>query len=189
MSAEGRLSTLQENLHFWVLRIKLRPPDGNFSQIVEHGSQRASTERGIQVSSRDPDGEPDYQLLAGVFHRYQEKQNKIPRLYTRKALAAWLAETADPPPTGNNVKLVRMQFETDVIDPWAGEWLHLGREQEITLEWKKRWYPPITYYRTRLLILDPLYLVGNLPNSKIPETESFELLKSWHFCISKFQTC
>jgi hypothetical protein len=30
MSAGGRLCTLQENPHFWVLTIKVRPPDGTF---------------------------------------------------------------------------------------------------------------------------------------------------------------
>ncbi len=28
ISAEGRLCTLQENPHFWVSMIKVRPPDG-----------------------------------------------------------------------------------------------------------------------------------------------------------------
>ncbi len=31
MSAGGRLCTLQENPHFWVPTIKVRPPDGNLS--------------------------------------------------------------------------------------------------------------------------------------------------------------
>jgi hypothetical protein len=38
--------------------------------------------------------------------------------------------------------------------------------------------PPITYYWTRLLILDHSYLVGNLTNSKTAETKALELLKS-----------
>jgi hypothetical protein len=29
MSAGGRLCTLQENAHFWVPRIKVRPPDSS----------------------------------------------------------------------------------------------------------------------------------------------------------------
>jgi hypothetical protein len=39
-------------------------------------------------------------------------------------------------------------------------------------------YPLITYYWTRLLILDHPYLVGNLTNSKIAETEASEPVKS-----------
>jgi hypothetical protein len=38
MSAGGRLCTLQENPHFWVPTIKVRPPDGtsrNFAQIFQ----------------------------------------------------------------------------------------------------------------------------------------------------------
>jgi hypothetical protein len=38
--------------------------------------------------------------------------------------------------------------------------------------------PPITSYWTGLLILDHLYLVGNLTNSKIAETKALEPLKS-----------
>ncbi len=38
-------------------------------------------------------------------------------------------------------------------------------------------YPQITYYWTDLLILDHLYLVGNLTNSKIAETKALEPLK------------
>jgi hypothetical protein len=49
--------------------------------------------------------------------------------------------------------------------------------------------PEITYYWTGLLILDHLYLVGNLTNSKIAETKALEPLKSRHFCISNFRTC
>jgi hypothetical protein len=30
MSAGGRLCTLQENPHFWVQTIKVRPPDGTY---------------------------------------------------------------------------------------------------------------------------------------------------------------
>ncbi len=47
--------------------------------------------------------------------------------------------------------------------------------------------PSITYYWTVPLILD--HLVGKLTNSKIAETKALEPLKSWHFCISNFQTC
>jgi hypothetical protein len=50
-------------------------------------------------------------------------------------------------------------------------------------------YDPITLYWTGLLILDHSYLVGNLTNSKIAETNALEPLKSWHFCISNFRTC
>ncbi len=32
MSAGGHLCTLQENPHFWVLTIKVRPPDGTFRE-------------------------------------------------------------------------------------------------------------------------------------------------------------
>ncbi len=49
------------------------------------------------------------------------------------------------------------------------------------------YYPPITYYWTVPLILDHSYLVGNLTNSKIAETNALEPLKSWHFCISNFR--
>jgi hypothetical protein len=34
MSAGGRLCTLQENAHYWVLTIKVRPPDGINKVIV-----------------------------------------------------------------------------------------------------------------------------------------------------------
>ncbi len=34
MSARGRLCTLQENTHFWVPTIKVRPPDGNIGGLV-----------------------------------------------------------------------------------------------------------------------------------------------------------
>ncbi len=47
-------------------------------------------------------------------------------------------------------------------------------------------YPTITYYWTVPLILDHSYLVGNLTNSKVPETKALEPLKSWQFCISEF---
>ncbi len=47
-------------------------------------------------------------------------------------------------------------------------------------------YPPITYYRTGLLILDRSYLIGDLTNSKIAKTKALEPIKSWHFCISNF---
>ncbi len=56
--------------------------------------------------------------------------------------------------------------------------------QEITSK-----LPPITYYWTGFLILDHSYIVGNLTNSKIAETEALEPLKSSHFCISNFRTC
>jgi hypothetical protein len=39
-------------------------------------------------------------------------------------------------------------------------------------------YLTITYYWIGLLILDHLYLVGNLTNSKIAETKAKERLKS-----------
>jgi hypothetical protein len=39
-------------------------------------------------------------------------------------------------------------------------------------------YPPITYYWTVPLILDHSYLVGNLTNLKIAETNALEPLKS-----------
>ncbi len=39
-------------------------------------------------------------------------------------------------------------------------------------------YSPITYYWTGLLILDHLYHVGNLTNSKIAETKALEPLES-----------
>ncbi len=49
--------------------------------------------------------------------------------------------------------------------------------------------PTITYYWTRLLIMDhTLYLVGNFTNSKIAETKAIELLQSWHLCMSNFWT-
>jgi hypothetical protein len=35
MSAGGRLCTLQENLHFWVLTIKVRPPDGILVRLLD----------------------------------------------------------------------------------------------------------------------------------------------------------
>ncbi len=54
--------------------------------------------------------------------------------------------------------------------------------------WISMKYPPITYYWTGLLILNHSYLVGNLTNWKIAETKAVEPLKSWHFCISNFQT-
>ncbi len=50
-------------------------------------------------------------------------------------------------------------------------------------------YPPITYYRTGLLILDNEYLVGNLTDSKIAETKASEPLKSLHFCVRNFWAC
>jgi hypothetical protein len=50
-------------------------------------------------------------------------------------------------------------------------------------------YPAITYYWTGLLILDHVYLIGNLTNSKIAKTKSSEPLKFWHFCMSYFRTC
>ncbi len=36
MSAGGRLCTLQENPHFWVLTIKVRPPDGIWPSSILH---------------------------------------------------------------------------------------------------------------------------------------------------------
>jgi hypothetical protein len=46
-------------------------------------------------------------------------------------------------------------------------------EQSLLLQ-----YAPITYYWTGILILDHSYLVRNLTNSKIAETEALEPLKS-----------
>jgi hypothetical protein len=53
----------------------------------------------------------------------------------------------------------------------------------------ERKYPTITHYCTVPLILDHSYLVGNLTNSIIAETNALEPPKSLHFCISNFQTC
>jgi hypothetical protein len=55
--------------------------------------------------------------------------------------------------------------------------------------WNLVQYPAIIYYWTGLRILDHSYLVGNFINSKIAGTKAFESRKSWHFCISNFQTC
>ncbi len=49
-------------------------------------------------------------------------------------------------------------------------------------------HPPIPYYWTVPLMLDRSYLVGNLTNSKIAETNALEPLKSWHLCISYLRT-
>jgi hypothetical protein len=35
MSAGGRLCTIQENPHFWIPTLKVRPPDGTYS-ILNH---------------------------------------------------------------------------------------------------------------------------------------------------------
>jgi hypothetical protein len=38
MSAGGRLCTLQENPHFWVPTIKVKPPGGNWNRPVRNGA-------------------------------------------------------------------------------------------------------------------------------------------------------
>jgi hypothetical protein len=53
-----------------------------------------------------------------------------------------------------------------------------GYRQSGTLYLQSTVVPTVTYYWTGLLILDHSYLVGNLTNSKIAETEALEPLKS-----------
>jgi hypothetical protein len=48
MSAGGRLCTLQENPHFWVPTIKVRPPDGN-----SVSGARAKSETCLDEQQRD----------------------------------------------------------------------------------------------------------------------------------------
>jgi hypothetical protein len=56
---------------------------------------------------------------------------------------------------------------------------HDSRKHGFKLqEAKKNNNPPITYYWTRLIILDHSYFVGNLTNSKMAETKALEPLKS-----------
>jgi hypothetical protein len=47
MSAGGRLCTLQENAHFWVTRVKVRPPEGMFGTSEKRESRNANMHRDI----------------------------------------------------------------------------------------------------------------------------------------------
>jgi hypothetical protein len=66
--------------------------------------------------------------------------------------------------------------------------LHI-HSQSLNVSWNLLQVLLITYHWTGLLILDYLYLVGNLTYSKIAETKALEPLESWHFCISNSRAC